>query len=358
MRKFLIVLVLFLLSFPVRGEEIWFSPNIGSLDMIDLFQIENADAWAETRKQISVFGFFNLQVDGTPEGVYSMAGPNVLANFLNQSTVPGGPFKWLNDQNIKINIEVGAVKFWSCDDIMKAVRPVLLALDKITENGGRVDYITIDESFAAGMPKHWDWGLETCNFTEEQVVDQLKIFVDAIHEKYPDVQIGFWEPWPYVSEGPDYSTKEIQRLLLLLKSKGVPVPFFSFDFNHLHAWQLGLDVKQELRDLQQFCHDNNISLGINIIGDNGTSNESYAYGLEPTPDACGNMRTPAIGAIPLAIELKAAVGMPDRLIFESWTDHPPSCPVDRRLYPDNLPEWNPISHTGLILSLAEYFRTP
>lgn len=353
------VLIVFFYVFPVFGEEIWYSPNVGSLDMIDLFKIENTDAWAEARKQITVFGFTGTHLDGTREGVYSTVGQNVLVNFLICSTVPESLFKWLNDQGIEINIEVGAVKTWSCDDIGRAIRPTLKILDTVTEYGGAVSYITIDESFAGGMPKHRDWGLDTCDFTEEQVADQLKIFVDAIHKEYPDVQIGFWEPWPYVSEAPNYNTKEIQRLLLLLKSKGVPVPFFSLDFNHLDAWQLELDVNKELRDLRDFCRNNGISFGINIIGDDGTSNESYAYGSDPPPvDGCGKQRTPAIGAIPLAVELKAAVGMPDRLIFESWTDFPPSCPVDRRLYPDNLPEWNPISHTGLILNIAEYFRIP
>lgn len=359
MGKTLIVLaVLICMALPAFAEEVWYSPNVGSLDMIDLFKIENTDAWAEARKQISVFGFTLTHLDGTREGVYTMVGPNVLENFLSQSTVPGGPFRWLNDQGIKINLECGAVKTWSCDDIGRAIRPVLIAIDNVAKNGGVVSYITIDESFAGGMPKHWDWGLDTCDFTEEQVADQLKIFVDGIHEKYPDVQIGFWEPWPYVSEGPDYGTKEIQRLLLLLKSKGVPVPFFSLDFNHLHAWQLDLDVRGELWDLQQFCNDNGISFGVNIIGDNGESNETYAYGAQPMLDGCGIMRTPAIGAIPLAVELKSAVGMPDRLLFESWVDHPSSCPVDLRLCPDNLPEQNPISHTGLVLYISQYFRIP
>lgn len=344
--------MLYLIS-PVLSEEIWFTPNVGSLDMIDLFKIENTDKWSEARKQITVFGFFNMHVDGTPEGAFSLVGPNVLANFLSQSTVPGGPFKWLNEQGIKINVEAGAVKPWSCDDIMRAVRPTMLALDNIVKNGGTVSYITIDESFTSGLPKQWEWGIETCNFTEEQTAEQIKIYVDAIHAKYPEVQIGFWEPYPY------FSMEQVKRFLLLMKNKEIPVPFFSLDFNHLHALQLGLDIRAEIRDLQQFCRDNGISLGLNIIGDDGTSNESYAYGSDPPPvDGCGKQRTPTIGAISLATELKAAAGMPDHLIFESWVDHPPSCPIDRRLYPENLPEWNPVSHTGLILSLAEYFRAP
>lgn len=341
-------LLCILIPQPGLSQEIWYTPNNGSEDMIRLFQ--QPEEWENARKQIAVFGFYNIQVDGTPEGLYSLTGPNVLKNFLEKSTVPGGPFRWLNDQGIKINIESGAVKLWSCDDIMKAVRLTMLALDNITANGGTVSYITIDESFASGLPKQWEWALDACNFTEEQTAEQIKLFVEAIHAKYPDIQIGFWEPYPY------FNMEQVKRFLLLMKNKEIPVPFFSLDFNHLYALQLGLDVRNEIRDLQQFCRNNNISLGLNIIGDNGTSNETYAFGLAPTPDACGNMRTPAIGAISLATELKAIAGMPDRLIFESWVDHPPSCPVDRRLYPENLPEWNPISHTGLILSLTEYFR--
>lgn len=339
------ITVLICMAFPVFAEEVWYSPNGGSLDMIDLFKIENADSWAEARKQITVFGFIDLHLDGTPEGVYSRVGPNVLANFLSQSTVPGGPFKWLNDQGIEINIEVGAVKKWSCDDIGRAIRPTLKILDNVAKNGGCVDYITIDESFASGLPKQWEWGLDTCNFTEEQTAEQIKIFVDAIHDKYPDVQIGFWEPYPY------FSAEQIKRFLWLLKAKGVPVPFYSCDFNIFHAWQLDLDYVGEMADLMQFCRANGISFGANIIGSWGENNETYAYGYNGDPDKTG--------AWDIAVVAKA-VGMPDRIMFESWVAVPSALleqpPRDLRLYPENLPEWNPVSHTGLMLNILKFLR--
>jgi len=43
---------------PPREDQVWFTPNIASVDMLDLFS--NPEQWTSARSQIDVFKFYTV----------------------------------------------------------------------------------------------------------------------------------------------------------------------------------------------------------------------------------------------------------------------------------------------------------
>ncbi len=43
---------------PPRQNQIWFTPNVGSVDMLDLFN--NPEQWPTARSQVDVFKFYTI----------------------------------------------------------------------------------------------------------------------------------------------------------------------------------------------------------------------------------------------------------------------------------------------------------
>lgn len=306
----------------------WFHPNLGSVDLQDLFREGRENEWVQARSKIEVFQFHQGNL------LYGSCAPqcgfNNENNFSNiVATRPGGPFVWLSQQGIQIAFEAEAVKSRHCntnpDD---TIASALEAIRNIESTGGQVSFLSMDEPFT---------GLGNCA-GRSGVIRKTKYFIDGIHAVAPNVKIGLTEAYPY------RSVQDITSGIVALEAEGVKLAYLHLDVDIYGIRNDNVDSRTGLRQIKDFCKNQGLILGVIMGSGLGLSNETFFNDV---------MRTAAI--------TRESIGTPDRLIFESWSDYPPTriSPGNDhnnvRLYPDNLPETKELTHSWVLLKLLEYF---
>lgn len=293
--------------------QVWFTPNIASRDMLKLFS--NPSEWTQAQTRVNVFKFYIQQsVDGCQD-----CGNNTYANLVKAG--PSSAFNWLNHNNIKIGLEAGAIKDWNCGrEPTDAVSGASQAIENIARAGGRVSYIAMDEPYVS--TKEW------CKQSIDAASNHVSYYIREIGGRYPNIAIGLIEPYPF------FSAQEIKNFISVLESHGVKLPFFHLDMHRegALAWN---DINKDLRELESFCRERGISFGVIIWGDNGSSNQDYFN-----------------GAMFTAQTVQAAIGAPDHLIFQSWSEQ---AIVGDKIFPDNLPEDSPMTLTWIVNQISSYF---
>jgi hypothetical protein len=288
-------------------NQVWIAPNVCSEDMLNLFT--EPDKWIQAKSKTNVMKFYPPHLDGNLSSCN-----NTLTNFAN--IVPGGAFRWLSNQNPKIEIavEAGSVKEWNCGGKMpdENFASISRIINNVEVLGGRVSYIAMDEPFTA---------IETnCKQPVETTSKQVKYYVDKVNARHPGVSIGLIEAYPFLSE------VTIEESILALKGVGVNIPFLHLDM-HRHGGLARSDIRGDLVKLKDFCHKHNIAFGIIVWGDDGSSNQVFSN-----------------EAIMTAETVNSAVGAPDHIIFQSWE----SSTGRKLLTPDNLPENQPHTMTWIV----------
>jgi hypothetical protein len=300
----------------VRLDRIWFTPNIGSRDFLDLFT--RSGDWVNARSKLQVFQFHHGNVQSGPCAV---CGPNVLSALL--TVVPGGAFRWLHRQGLRIAIEAGAAK--GCGDQLSVTASAGEAVGNIMAGGGQVSYLSMDEPFANG---------KICRDGADVTARRVERFVADLTARFPSLRVGLTEAYPFSS------VDDLKQDVAALEAAGVQLPYLHLDIDRRHAAEIGKDVGADLRDLEAFCGAHRISFGVIIWGQNGSSNLDYYD-----------------DAMQIVGLVAPAIGLPSHLTFQSWAEYPAARPDDLRLYPDNLPETAPYTHTALINSgLAVFGR--
>lgn len=315
------------------GTQVWLVP-VPAGDMLKL--ATNPELWPRARARVDVLSLYQLHAYHDPAFVCGKpCGPNVLQAFLD--AVPGGFFRWINEQGIDLGIEAPAVKEWSCTEQLvreRNVAPSVIALDNISASGGRVSYISMDEPFTAGTNTTDGGVFGGCALPPPQVATMVKVYVDGVHERYPEVKVGLIEAYPHSTAG------EIISYILELERVDVPVPYFHLDFDQPAVIRERRDARiaqSDVRRIREFCTARGIPFGVILTGLDGTSNEQFAT------DTWAMLRN-----------VLPAVGVTEHTIFQSWADDPPGDPYSLKHIPDTVPESNETSHTGQLLRMLEY----
>ena len=309
---------------PTGSREVWMSPNVGSLDFLDLFS--RPDAWTRARSKVTTIGFTGGALLDEP---CSICGPNTLHAFL--TVVPGGAFRWLASRNLKIAVGAASVKAWDCSAATTASQAIA-GLENVSANGAAASFLAMDEPFTSGLPPNQNYAasMPTCGFTVAQTTTNVRSYVQRVQAAFPGVQIGLIEPYPY------FSAAQIESFVASLSDAGVKLAFFHLDYDENF---LSIDPTSDFLEFRSFFQKRQIPFGIIIIGTNGTSNV-----------------TAANGALVAALRISRTLGIRSQphVLFESWLDYPPASPAqDLRLYPDNLPEDGQTTMTGLVNTVLE-----
>jgi hypothetical protein len=287
-------------------KEVWFAPNIGSPDMLDLFT--RPEEWPRARAQVRVFKFYEQQLLAPADVGCEACGPNVLPGLEGV-----GAFARLSGWGISVAVEAGAVKEWGCT--ADATAPLALrAVTSVESRGARVDSLAMDEPILGG---------EACSVSLPETADRTAEFVRRLRSARPALRVGDIEPYPHLL------APALVAWLQALQARGVRPAFFHLDVDRREAARLGTDVAGDLAMLQKVCASLGIRFGVIVWGQDGTSDRAYFE------DVLAWVRT-----------VSEAIGRPEDMVFQSWIEGEGG----REDIPVNLPENDPAvySHTRLL----------
>jgi len=92
---------------PATGRQVWFGPNMGSVDMIELFT--QPSQWRAARPSTDVFKFYEQQLLADTAADCLDCGRNIYPQLARAEA-----FTRLNAWALRIGIEVGVIKSWGC----------------------------------------------------------------------------------------------------------------------------------------------------------------------------------------------------------------------------------------------------
>ncbi len=305
------------------APEIWFCPNAGSLDMLQLF--EQTAYWPVAFARLEVFKFYQEQVLDEP---VPTVGPNGY-----RALVAADAFRRVSQVwHRKIALEVGAIKDFYCtpdgNGMEVSARNTVDAIDNVIRAGGTVQYLALQEPFIAGANPPCGSGDPT------PTLDRLVQYFARVRAAHPEVKIGLIEPYPY------FSAATLVSFLDGMRSRGIQPAFFHLDVDLNALKPLRDNESVALRTLSDACSWSfRIPFGVIVWGTNGDADSLYgesALKLARTfHDAFGDW-----------------IGRPQQVIVQSWAQ----TRAGAFLSPLNLPESNPLSHTSLLNQVVHVLR--
>jgi hypothetical protein len=223
-------------SQPADSSMVWFTPNVGSVDMLDLFN--QPEQWDSARSRIDVFKFYTGQVGSGGWSCLvnpsSNCGDNHLDNFIDVQA-----FSKLGDWGIDIAIEsffAGPVMSVNPIECSTSEYVFSLTLDgsvnviqNVQSNGGTVRYLAMDEPIRQWYPLyHYIYTGQTD--PRPCLVDSLGELADHVAAYIHQMQIWF----PSVSIGqiglyPEVGVDQFKEWIIALEARGVSLPFLHID---------------------------------------------------------------------------------------------------------------------------------
>jgi PKD domain-containing protein len=335
-------------------SQIWFTPNVGSVDMLDLFN--QPEQWDSARSKIDVFKFYTGQVGSAgwscTVNPSSNCGENHLQNFVDVQA-----FSKLGDWGIDIAIEsFFAGPIMSVDPIECSTSEYVysLSLDgsinviqSVQSNGGTVRYLAMDEPIRQWYPQYYyiytgQTDPRPC-LTDSlgELADHVAAYILQMQEWFPSVSIGHIELYPEVG------VEQLKEWVIALEARGVSLSFLHIDVHGPRVDQyisfgMNIDVAADMAELKSFLNAHDIEFGI-IFFDTYYDSQYW----EPSEY---NDSTYYTGTMNWVNFVHDANLKPDHSIFQSWVFPYYTTGIGPNEIPVNLPEDDPTvySHTRLI----------
>jgi hypothetical protein len=302
-------------------SQVWLVPNIGSLDLIDMFK--HPESWRVARGKIDVFGFYLQELtkttnDPAPVGCPD-CGPNLWPRLKEE-----GVFSKLRSWGIDVAFEAGVIPGKQVDEGLNALalgaaKNHCLAIRRIQEAGGDVRYIQIDEPLEKAGPRHAGYGAAAAAAAEAA-------YISAVQSAFPGVQVGETEPYPA------HGVAELEAWLRAVQANSAKPAFLhlGIDFQRLDRNRNEqAALTRDLRELRRFCEERSIGFGVTIWPARWPESDQEYY--EATMRRIRTIRA-ALG------------GAPEHAVFQSWVKNR----LGEKTIPRNLPETGVASHTYLV----------
>ncbi len=342
----------------VLEDKTWFTPNLGSVDMLDLFA--SPERWATARSMVDVFKFYLLQVGSAGWSCTVNPTSNCATNHL-QNFAAQDAFSKLNAWGIDIALEsffAGPIE--SVDPIVctTSQRVAALTLDgsingiqSVQQNGGVVRYLVMDEPIRQWYPTQFhlvsgQTDPRPCLTTSlGSLADDVAQYILTMQSLVPSVSIGQIELYPEVG------VDQFKAWVLALEARGVSLPFLHLDVHGPRVAQyigfgMDINVAADLAELKSFMAAHGIALGV-VVTDlqwNSQVWEESAYTDSTYFD----------NTMAWVNELRAADAHLDHYVFQSWVLPYYTTGVGPNQIPTNLPDDDPLraTHTRLIVEAA------
>ncbi len=358
---FIFLILNTLLGFRIHGQsgnnpQVWFTPNVGSVDMLDLFS--DPTQWDSARAKVDVFKF---NADHVNSWLCNWCDTNTLSSLVNVQA-----FSKLKQWNIDIAIEIApplpqGVYPTQCSlehqlAVQRAYNWTVDAITNVESNGGVVDYLIIDEPIRRWYSKFFSTGGPACQIDNvTDIAAFVSTYVGALQTTYPSIEIGQFILYPEVD------VDEIKSYVLTMENLGTPLSFIHLDVHGARIHEYGTaggikslsQVRSDLRDLESFFNSRNIAFAPVLI-DLGWNTQYWLYGDYDN-------QTYYDGTIFWINQVKQAISNPDHYLFQSWVSpYYLNTSLLSKTFPINLPDNDTTiySHTRLILDGCNILNSP
>ena len=295
---------------PSPRPEVWFAPNVGSKDLLDLYR--KPAAWEKSRKSIHVIKHYTA----------NLMGPATCANCggnFSDAMIVVGAYHMIASWGIELAAEVGVLKPENkiCSIADNSQRFVFMdaLTKKAAVNGGRLSRISVDESMYAGIRE--DVAIP-CKITLQQAAKEFINYAGVVIEPYP----GSLQAT---------TANSIKTYLSLVTQAGIKLDHFHLDIDNdalKPGWQ------QDVGAILEHARKLRIHTGIIFMAPVASGNKDFTLRLQENVQ-----------------RYKEFVPLLDHVIFQSWALSLPLSANNSQVFPDNLPESGPSLTSGLMQGL-------
>jgi hypothetical protein len=205
--------------------------------------------------------------------------------------------------NIKLALEVGAVKEWgpTGEKTFNAERPMW---DRFQRLGGTVDAIALDEPLLC--VRH------SLKKPDDYAVQETANFIALVRKNYPQIQIGDIETYPSIPLADHYWWLEaLQKRLAEMNVRGLD--FYRLDVNWIEFNVANRGSWQDVKKLENYCRQKQLPF-------------SLIYWASDYPEMqrrkLADDGTWYVSIMRQGYDYAAVSGAPDQYVVESWIGAP------------------------------------
>ncbi len=338
----------------VDQDQIWFTPNIGSVDMLDLFA--SPEQWATARSHTQVFKFYMTQVGSGGWSCTVLPHANCGGNHL-QNLIANDAFAKLESWGIEIAIEsffagpiasVDPIVCTSAEEVFNlTLDGTANVINNVHASGGTVRYLAMDEPIRQWYPLYY-YLVTGQTDPRPCLVESLDILADYVAEYILFVQ----DALPSLSIGqialyPEVGVATLKEWILALEERGVALPFLHIDVHGPRVAQyldfgFAIDVADDLIELKSFLTDHDVKLGVIVTDINW---DAQIWEEDEYDNAMYFSRT-----MEWVDELRPLAEHIDHFVFQSWVFPVYTTGYGPNEIPTNLPDDDAAlpTHTRLI----------
>jgi hypothetical protein len=338
----------------VGQGQIWYTPNIGSVDMLDLF--ESPEQWATARSSTQIFKFYMTQVGSGGWSCTVLPHAQCGENHL-QNLIANDAFAKLESWGTDIAIEsffagpiasVDPIVCTSAEEVFNlTLDGTANAINNVHANGGAVRYLAMDEPIRQWYPLYYylvtgqtdprPCLVESLDILADYVAEYILFMQDAL----PSLSIG------QIALYPEVGVVTLKEWILALEERGVALPFLHVDVHGARVAQyigfgFDIDVESDLMELKSFLSDHNVALGVIVTDINW---DAQVWKEDEYDDAMYFSRT-----MEWVDELRPLAEHIDHFVFQSWVFPVYTTGYGPNEIPTNLPDDDAAlpTHTRLI----------
>jgi len=333
-------------------NEVWFEPNVASVDMLDLFT--QPDDWDLARSRIDVFKFYSGQVgsDGWSCDVNPSAvcGQNFLQHFIDVDA-----FAKVGQWGMDLAIEsffagpVMSVDPITCSTSQHIYNLTLSGsinvIQNVEANGGVVRCLAMDEPLRQWLPTYYyeytgQVDPRPCLADSIDIIaDHMAAYILQMEQWFPDIPIGQIDLYPEVD------VARFKEWVIALEARGVTIPFLHIDVNgprvvQYNAWGITVDMAADFAELEAWLDARGIDFGV-IFTDLQWNSQLW----EPGTYTDQTYYEEAMAMVNMVEAMNVQI---DHRIYQSWVKPYFTTGEGPGEVPINLPEEGAYTHTRLL----------
>jgi hypothetical protein len=274
---------------PKPQPTVWMAPPgiENGKSLRDLF--EHPEAWKETRSLVDVLMYTDLNFK-------RQFNDDELRRWFGQ----------LKDWNIRLAMEVGALKEWGMtgEKTFAAERPIW---DRLQGLGANLYAIAMDEPLCCAREK--------IHKPDDYAVEETANYIALVRQHFPEMLIGDIETYPSISvEDHEHWIEALQKRLAEKNVRGLD--FYRLDVDWIRFTLQNKGSWKEVRDLERFCRQKKLpfsliywSSGYPGMLKRGMADDSTWY----------------VSIMQQGYDYAFIDGKPDQYVIESWVGAPSQC---------------------------------